>query len=634
MPDVILTPKTTKGLACVCILASEITERVAFYAFLAGLGVFLNGEPTRWTEINALNLTLVFLGVSYSTALFGSFLADVCIGRFWAIFVGFVLYLGGYIWWVFLVKLILKREKADTFPGMCHPSTASIKPINAAMHVHHSDINDYGLHVDFTDINVTAERLGKGGMPSWSTEVCSWPIVLVVCLIGLGAGIVRTNLAPYGALQWTRWKRHNQNLTTNANEVLHFGHDREQQLQPAESGIVREFFSWFFWASSTGSLVAIGALTYVELRIDYMHSAALAAVGCLAMAFVFFVVGGLWYTPSKTISRDPFLACLRAACCWCCRRREGYREIQNESIETVSWPTNENAREQLAEEQREQQQQQQQEAERATESRRFWYLAAISLVLIPYWIIYHQMLTTFPFQAVHMNIIVDGFYLPVPWMYLTEAVVIFIMIPLIYGVILPHMESRPEPRTISMRTRMGIGIVFAILSILAAGLLEKYRRERFWEAGMIPIVIHNNTFQAAKMTVFLQVPQYFLMGVGDAFSNVAGLELIYSQTPESMRGIAIGIFWLFSGFGSFLACALTVIGYNRWFFDWEDGSPNCKKCRVEYYYFIQAGLAFVCLVLFWICTSCCKIGLSHIRRVRQPAQGRVEHGVAPDIARL
>jgi hypothetical protein len=116
----------------------------------------------------------------------------------------------------------------------------------------------------------------------------------------------------------------------------------------------------------------------------------------------------------------------------------------------------------------------------------------------------------------------------------------------------------------------------------------------------------------------------------------SGLELIYAQTPDAMRGIALGIFWLFSGVGSFLSYALTVIGYKRWFFDWDDGDPNCHKCRMEYFYYIQAILAFVGLVGFLIFTDCCRIGFDYKyddgREGRRARGGGVE-GVSPDIRR-
>jgi dipeptide/tripeptide permease len=68
-----------------------------------------------------------------------------------------------------------------------------------------------------------------------------------------------------------------------------------------------------------------------------------------------------------------------------------------------------NARQQVEAEQARQDQLQRQEELKAKDNKRFWYLAVISLVLIPYWIIYHQMLTTFPFQAVHMRMEVGNF---------------------------------------------------------------------------------------------------------------------------------------------------------------------------------------------------------------------------------
>jgi hypothetical protein len=72
-------------------------------------------------------------------------------------------------------------------------------------------------------------------------------------------------------------------------------------------------------------------------------------------------------------------------------------------------------------------------------------------------------------------------------MYLSEAIVIFIMMPLIYGLFLPYLET--SGRTFSVRARMTIGIVFAILSIVAAGVLEYFRRRSYWEGQGPPVII-------------------------------------------------------------------------------------------------------------------------------------------------
>jgi hypothetical protein len=104
---------------------------------------------------------------------------------------------------------------------------------------------------------------------------------------------------------------------------------------------------------------------------------------------------------------------------------------------------------------------------------------------------------------------------------------------------------------------------------------------------------------------------------------IAGIELVYSQIPKGMRGLGLGIYWLFSGLASFLSCLISLIGYNRWIFDWDDGNPNCRlvcedditkicyECKMEIFFFTLAGLALLCLILFTILTSKWKVGLEY-----------------------
>jgi hypothetical protein len=73
----------------------------------------------------------------------------------------------------------------------------------------------------------------------------------------------------------------------------------------------------------------------------------------------------------------------------------------------------------------------------------------------------------------------------VAWMYLVEAGVVAILIPVMKYSILPHLESIGRP--LSMRVRMIIGIVFAIFSVTLAGGVEYTRRNVYWESNYTAI---------------------------------------------------------------------------------------------------------------------------------------------------
>ncbi|XP_064628793.1 solute carrier family 15 member 4-like [Lineus longissimus] len=589
-----------------CILASDILEHVAFYTLLGGIVVFLNGQPLQWTEINALYIAFIFIGITYSSAFFGSLIADLFLGNFKTICLGYVIYIAGYGSWLYLVTN-LTQLRVVALPDMCsryetpNNSTGEL----SVMENRHSQIyinnaitpenHLVGIIGNISSVNQTAMTLATTHRQWMHSQNCSWPIIFIMCVIALGCGLVRANTARFGAEHQMEFHAIKKLALTGKNESVA---NRDRKYLKQESTNVRDFFSLLSWLSNSGSLLAIGGLTFIQFHVDYMHLSFVIATSCLVGAFVIFVCGRLWYLPSKTIPKEAILSALKATCC---RTKQGY-----EVIETSA--STDGADHQYNEE----------------DGKRFWFLAIICLILVPYWLIYHQMLTTYFFQGVHMDLVVNGFQLPVTWMYLIQAGVVAILIPVIQISILPHLESIGRP--LSMRARMIIGIVFAIASVALAGGLEHVRLNTYWEGNstrMKTQTINNDTFDATEMSVLWQFPQYFLMGISDSFASVAGIELVYSQIPNGMRGLGLGIFWLFSGLASFLSCIISRIGYNHWLFDWDVGNPNCRlvcedditkicyECKMENFFFIFAGLACLCLILFVFVTYRWNVGLEY-----------------------
>jgi dipeptide/tripeptide permease len=197
-----------------CILVSDILERVAFFAFLGGIVVFLNGEPLRWTEINALYLAFIFIGITYCSAFFGSLIADMFLGNFKTICLGYVVYIAGYAYWLVLVTHLSQLDIAK-IPAMCsgatrnHSSGPELR-MNIGENAKYFSAIYLGEHP--VELN-TSQDIGNTTFYNMTTilgpakllrrwmdwEKCSWPIVFIICLISIGSGMVRTNIARFGA---------------------------------------------------------------------------------------------------------------------------------------------------------------------------------------------------------------------------------------------------------------------------------------------------------------------------------------------------------------------------------------------------------------------------------------------------
>lgn len=75
----------------------------------------------------------------------------------------------------------------------------------------------------------------------------------------------------------------------------------------------------------------------------------------------------------------------------------------------------------------------------------------------------------------------------------------------------------------------------------------------------------------------------------------------------------MGLFYFFSGIGSFLGSALLSCFSGVWFFSGDHGNINCRKdcfpadncikssgtCHLDYYFFLLAGIQFLGMVVFY-----------------------------------
>ncbi|KAJ0256278.1 Protein NRT1/ PTR FAMILY 2.13 [Hirschfeldia incana] len=148
---------------------------------------------------------------------------------------------------------------------------------------------------------------------------------------------------------------------------------------------------------------------------------------------------------------------------------------------------------------------------------------------------------------------------------------------------------------ITLLQRIGTGIVFAILSMIVAGLVERVRRTRSINAG--------DPTGMTPMSVFWLSPQLILMGLCEAFNIIGQIEFFNSQFPEHMRSIANALFSLSFAGSSYLSSVLVTVvhkfsgGHERP--DWLNKNLNAGK--LDYFYYLIAVLGVVNLVYFWYC---------------------------------
>ncbi|XP_076927185.1 protein NRT1/ PTR FAMILY 2.8 [Bidens hawaiensis] len=196
-------------------------------------------------------------------------------------------------------------------------------------------------------------------------------------------------------------------------------------------------------------------------------------------------------------------------------------------------------------------------------------------------------------QAIQMTRTIGSkFEIPPGWMIETAMVTLSVWIFIYEGIYVPKlMKLLKRDTRLTMVMRVRIGIIMSILCMVTAGIIERKRRESAL----------NSHAYVAPLHVFWLIPQFMLSGLTEAFDSVAMMEFFTTQMPESMRTVASAIFFITLSVSSYLSSLIVNIihkltgkkGMNPWL-----GGHDLNRNRLDYYYYIIAGLGVLNLIYF------------------------------------
>lgn len=534
------------------IIGNETFEKLGAIGTLSNLLVYLTTVFNMKT-ITATTLITVFHGTSNFATLFGAFLSDTYFGRYKTL--GFATVAS------FLGLLVIDL-------------TAAINKL----HPPHCEDKEKKCHGAST-LQMTFFLTGLG-------------------LMIVGAGGVRPCNLAFGADQF------------NPN------------TESGKRGI-NSFFNWYFFTYTFAQLISLTLIVYVQSNVSWSIGLAIPAALMLMSCFLFFIGTKIYVKVNPQGS--PIISLIQVIVSAIRKRKLKQPDPPFEDLFNYMPPDSMNSKlshtNQFRFLDKGAIKSSPDEVKADGTAANPWKLCTMQQVeevkcvmrVIPIWasaIIYHvpivQMHTYVVFQALQSNRRLGKTNFQVP----ASSYIVFLMIsftlwiPIYDRILVPFLERvTGKEGGITILQRMGIGIAFSVLTMLVSGLVEEHRRNIALTKPTLGVFPRKGAI--SSMSGLWLVPPLAIAGLAEAFMSVGQVEFYYKQFPENMRSISGSLFFcgmaMSSYLNSFLVTVVHQITKKGKSGDWLPEDLN--KGRLDYFYFVVAGLCALNLVYFLACAK-------------------------------
>uniref|UniRef100_A0A5B7BX42 Uncharacterized protein n=1 Tax=Davidia involucrata TaxID=16924 RepID=A0A5B7BX42_DAVIN len=203
---------------------------------------------------------------------------------------------------------------------------------------------------------------------------------------------------------------------------------------------------------------------------------------------------------------------------------------------------------------------------------------------ILFWTVYSQMNTFTIEQATFMNRHMGSFVVPSGSFSFFLFITILLVTSLNERLIVPLARKLTHNiQGITSLQRVGFGLTFSVIGMAVAGIVEKQRREK---------AVQQNT----TISAFWLVPQFFIVGVGEAFTYVGQLEFFIREAPERMKSMSTGLFLTTLSMGYFVSSLLVSLVDKVTNGSWL--RSNLNKAKLENFYWTLAVLGALNFFVF------------------------------------
>uniref|UniRef100_A0A0D9WUH4 Uncharacterized protein n=1 Tax=Leersia perrieri TaxID=77586 RepID=A0A0D9WUH4_9ORYZ len=385
--------------------------------------------------------------------------------------------------------------------------------------------------------------------------------------------------------------------------VSSFGADQFDDADPREHRSKASFFNWFYMSINVGALVASSVLVWVQMNVGWGWGFGAPAVA-MAVAVASFLLGSRLYRHQKP-GGSPLTRMMQVVVAAARKGHPTGRLYEGEDDNKSG---------------------------RLAHSDQFRWLDRAALVsggddvgnrwrvcpvtqveelkavvrLLPVWAsgivmsaVYSQMSTMFVLQGNTLDPhIGNSFKIPSASLSIFDTLAVIAWVPLYDRLIVPAARRfTGRPRGFTQLQRMGIGLAISVFSMVAAGVLEVVRLRVAAAHGMLDSTAY------LPLSIFWQVPQYFIIGAAEVFAFIGQIDFFYDQAPDGMRSMCTALSLTSSALGNYLSTLLvlivTAISTRRGALGWIP--DNLNRGHLDYFFWLLAALSVINFFLYlWI----------------------------------
>lgn len=215
---------------------------------------------------------------------------------------------------------------------------------------------------------------------------------------------------------------------------------------------------------------------------------------------------------------------------------------------------------------------------------------------ILFWTAYAQMITFSVEQASTMERSIGGFNIPAGSLTVFFVLAILLTCAVYDCLIIPFWKKWKGTPGFTDLQRMALGLILSTLGMAAAALVEMKRLSVANSVGGTP------SGKSLPISVFILIPQFFLVGSGEAFIYTGQLDFFITRSPKSMKTMSTGLFLSTLSLGFFMSSFLVSVvkkvtgsrGGEGWLAD------DIDHGRLDCFYWLLAILGVINLVVYLV----------------------------------